>query len=151
MSQIEALHSFIDHRRLNMRVEPQVPTAHDAVRHFRDMANGRLPKDTGRSKKKLFGGWGGGGATYMKTTLVTPTAMALEQAKSELREKGELPPKRKRSSTTTKKRKASEPKKKKPKAKPAIKGRQQQKRLQSAIGRRQVKTHSSQSWRSSSN
>ena len=131
-----------------MRIEPQVPTAQDAVRHFQDMAKGRLPRDTARHRRRLFGGWGGNGATVMKTTLVTPTAMALEQAKSELKEKGERLPRKRSTQTSSKKKKASDPKKKS-KGKPAIKGRTQQKRLQSAIGPRRVKTHTTPSWRSS--
>ncbi len=77
-----------------MRLQPQLPSAQDAVRHFQDMAHGRLSKTISR-KRKLFGGWGGGGPSLLKTTLVTPTAMALEQAKSQLRQQGQrLPPKR---------------------------------------------------------
>lgn len=133
-----------------MRIEPQVPTAEDAVQHFRDMAHGRLPKDTRqtRHKRRLFGGWGGNGATFMKTTLVTPTAMALEQAKSELRQKGERIPRKKQSTkrTTKKTKGGGGGETKKAKVKSAIKGRKQQKRLQSAVGPRQVKTHKAKAW-----
>lgn len=124
-----------------MRIEPQVPTVQDAVRHFQEMARGRVPTKDSRYKRRLFGGWGGNGATVMKTTLVTPAAMALEQAKSDLREKGERIPRTRSTGkkTTSKKPKAGDSTK--AKGKSAIKGRKQQKRLQSAIGRRQVKTH----------
>ena len=75
------------------RLQPQIPTPQTTLRHFKDMAEGRLPRPTSR-KRGLFGGWGGSGPTKMKTELVTPTAQALEQAKSDLRDKGQRLPRR---------------------------------------------------------
>ena len=79
------------------RPQPKIPTAQDAMRHFKDMAYGRLSKRSS-CKRRLFGGWGGNEPTMMKTELVTPTAQALKQAKADLQAKGELPlkPQRKR-------------------------------------------------------
>jgi hypothetical protein len=83
-----------------MRPEAQIPSAQDALHYFQAMAaGGRLPKTETR-KRALYGSWGGGGPSVLKisptmkqpiveTILVTPTAMALEQAKSQLREAGE--------------------------------------------------------------
>lgn len=70
-----------------MRLQPQVPTVQDAVQHFKAMAEGQLPRRI-RRKGKLYGGWGGMGPSTMKTTLVTPTAQAVEQAKSQLKREG---------------------------------------------------------------
>ena len=123
-----------------MRIEPQIPTVQDAVRHFQDMARGRVPNKDTRPRRRLFGGWGGNGPTVMTTTLVTPAAMALEQAKADLIQKGERLPRAKRAATkrTTKKPKSGD--RPKAKGKSAIKGSMQKKRLQSAIGPRRVKT-----------
>lgn len=74
-----------------MRLHPQVPSPQDAVRHFQDMAHGRLPKRTVK-RRKLFGGWGGNGPSMLKTTLVSPTAMAVEQAKSQIKRQGQSIP-----------------------------------------------------------
>lgn len=82
------LHSAHDFSEVNMRLQPQVPSAQDAIRHFQDMAHGRLPKRKTRPGK-LYGGWGGSGPSLLKTTLITPTAMAVEQAKSQLKRQGE--------------------------------------------------------------
>ena len=120
-----------------MRLQPEVPTAEDAVRHFQDMAHGRLPRRKNR-KRRLFGGWGGDGPTYMKTTLVTPTAMAMEQAKSQLRERGELPSIKRRPRKPPTKRK--KPTGRKTPAKKPIKGRVVKKTAQSPSRRRRVKT-----------
>ena len=78
-----------------MRLQPQVPSVQDALRHFKDMAYGRLPPRP-RRKTTLSGGWGGIGPTRMKTTLVTPTAMAVEQAKAQLKKEGDPVPRRRR-------------------------------------------------------
>ena len=115
-----------------MRLKPQVPTAQDAVRHFQDMAHGRLPKSVSR-KRKLFGGWGGSGPSLMKTTLVTSTAQALEQAKSELKQKGE----RLSRDTKTRRSQSTAGKKKK---KTTIKGRVNKKKTHSTARSRRVKT-----------
>ena len=131
-----------------MRLEPQIPSAQDAVRHFQNMAHGQLPKTETR-KRALYGSWGGGGPTVLristatkqpivKTTLVTPTAMALEQAKSQLMEAGEKTPIKKTKPSKKKsvslgvkggkvkkageKLPAKKPPKKKKSARPGIKG-----------------------------
>ena len=123
-----------------MRLQPQVPTVEEAVKHFRDMAAGRLSKRPDR-KRRLIGGWGGTGPSIIKTTLVTPTAMAEEQAKAELKRKGEKIPtavKKKNPATAVKKR---NPSTRKPTArKPtAIKGGAVRKKTQSTSRRRTVK------------
>ena len=84
-----------------MRPQPQIPSAQDALHYFQAMAaGGRFPKTETRTRA-LYGSWGGGGGPsvlkisptmkqpIVETILVTPTAMALEQAKSQLRETGE--------------------------------------------------------------
>jgi len=121
-----------------MRPQPQVPTAEEALRHFRDMAEGRLPRAStvaaARRKRKLIGGWGGSGPTRIQTTLVTPAAMGAEQAKAALKEKGELPlssKTRQRPKTKRTKKKAGRVTKKKQPAPTAIKGLHVKKRAQS--------------------
>lgn len=83
----------------NMRLLGEIPSVQDAIRHFKDMALGKLPKrQTGRGTKKLFGSWYESAPSVMKkqptTTLVTPIAMDVEQAKSKLRRSGEINGKR---------------------------------------------------------
>lgn len=114
-----------------MRLEPQVPTVQEAVQHFRDMAAGRLTKRPVR-KRKLIGGWGGTGPSIIKTTLVTPTAMAEEQAKAELQRRGQKIP-----TSAKKKKKRRKPSTEKP---AAIKGGAQRKKVQTTSRRRTVKT-----------
>lgn len=112
-----------------MRPQPQVPTVQEAVQHFRDMAAGLLSKRPTR-KRRLTGGWGGTGPSFIKTTLVTPTAMAEEQAKADLKRQGEKIP-------------VQSPKKKNPrkqKKKATIKGGAETKTPQSAPRRRTVKS-----------
>ena len=91
-----------------MRLLGQVPSVQDAIRHFKDMALGKLPKKQfGKERKKLFGSWYDSGPSMMKrhphTPLVTPVAMDLEQAESRLRRSGEIKKKRKKSTRSAKK------------------------------------------------
>ena len=60
------------------RLEPRVPTKEECVKYFREMVErGKTPE-----KSEIR-------QPIIETTLVTPWAQALEQAKSELRRKGE--------------------------------------------------------------
>ena len=113
-----------------MRPQPQVPTVQEAVQHFRDMAAGLLSKRPTR-KRRLTGGWGGTGPSFIKTTLVTPTAMAEEQAKADIKRQGEKIP-------VQSSKKKKNPRKQKKKA--TIKGGAETKTPQSAPRRRTVKS-----------
>ena len=95
-----------------MRLQPQIQSVQEAMKHFKDMAYGRLPPRP-RRKTRLYGGWGGVGPTTMKTTLVTPTAMAVEQAKAQLKKEGDPVPRRRRR-TVAKKTSSKKPGKKSP-------------------------------------
>lgn len=86
-----SFHSSTDSRGVNMKLVGRVPKVEDAIQHFHDMAYGKLPKrQSGKGRKrKLFGSWYDSGPSMMKTqphtTLVTPVAMDVEQAKAKLR------------------------------------------------------------------
>ena len=117
------IHSVLNSGRVNMRLQPQVPTVEEAVQHFRDMAAGNLRKRPDR-KRRLYGGWGGTGPSIIKTTLVTPTAQAEEQAIAQLKRQGEKIP------TAAKKKPPTR----------AIKGGARKKSTQSVPRQRTVKT-----------
>ena len=78
-----------------MRVYGTIPDAAEVLRYYRDMAEGKLKQPTqrtdigfGRQRKKLFERRGYSDAYRMKNTpivkLVTPVAMAAEQARAKL-------------------------------------------------------------------
>lgn len=98
-----------EHFRVNMRLEPHVPTVQEALQYFQDsMAHGRPPIDPReRRRATRFEPSGQAADTrqcekkqpILEEILVTPAAMALEQAKAELRAAGEYIPDEKRRKT----------------------------------------------------
>ena len=76
-----------------MHLQPHILTDKEALEIFRKMAKG---KGTPRRS--------GSGKPIIKTTLVTPMAMAVEQAKAELRRKGEQIPGEKKKRSVQKKK-----------------------------------------------
>jgi len=93
-----------------MLVEGRVPTAEEAIRYFKRMSEGKLPRQAPKKGRRntLTGTWGSGvGRYYPKhpltgswgirntprptVNLVTPVAMNVEQAKAKLRKIGQWP------------------------------------------------------------
>lgn len=101
-----------------MRLEGRVPTVAEATQYFQDMAAGKLPKrqsGQGRSRR-LFGSWynSAQGQVQPPTTLVTPVAMDVEQAKSKLRQAGQSTGRKKKNSASISTKRPARPRKKKP-------------------------------------
>ena len=76
-----------------MKLEGRVPSVAEATQYFKDMAAGKFPrKQSGEGRsRRLFGSWynSAQGRVQPRTTLVTPVAMDVEQAKSKLRQSGQ--------------------------------------------------------------
>jgi hypothetical protein len=85
-----------------MRLYGRVPTVEEATKHFQDMVLGKLPRrQSGQGRRRsLFGSWyaGSSRSTHPRTTLVTPVAADIEQARSKLRQTQGKTRKRKRPS-----------------------------------------------------